>query len=119
MLNQIVILEPYEEYLSTLIDTLSLNHTSVQGNTLIMERYGKEKYYIEITYGKNGIYSNFIVKDLDNKSFYKVIVYNTEWIVFAILIGFFFIIATIITYGIYRRSKRIKKFKAQLHNLSF
>ncbi|MFX1574862.1 MAG: hypothetical protein ACFFB0_19160 [Promethearchaeota archaeon] len=118
MLNQIVILEPYEEYLSSLIDNLSLNHTSVQGNTLSMERFGIEKYYIELTYGKNGFYSHFIVKDLDNKVFYKVIVYNTERSVFSILIGFSSGIVTIIAYAIYRRSKRMKKFRAQLHNLS-
>ncbi len=76
---------PKNEYLNTFISTIGCKNTTIQGNTLVLQRYGEKNYIIEVTYGVHGLVDYIVVKDAEGYVFYKITSFYPKTVVNIIL----------------------------------
>jgi len=84
-LNGLAVGSPQSGYLAELVNELGCQDASSIGNTLIFNRVGVTNYTVEISYGKKGTISTFIVKDISEDIIFQITSTNEEWIFFLIL----------------------------------
>ncbi|MFW9820005.1 MAG: hypothetical protein ACFFE5_10380, partial [Candidatus Thorarchaeota archaeon] len=77
---------PKNQYLSSFINAVGCINATIQGNSLILQRYGEKSYSVEATYKTQGFLDNIIVKDSEGYIFYKISSLYPK-VIFYILIG--------------------------------
>ncbi len=102
---------PFNEYLNALINALNVQNTTINQNTIVIERYGVTNYTVEVSYGSKGTLSTFVVKDVSGQIIYQITSYNTEWIFFTILLTIGISFAGIVSYMLFRKFKLNKSRK--------
>ncbi|MFX1497082.1 MAG: hypothetical protein ACFFBH_06125 [Promethearchaeota archaeon] len=107
-LNGLAIAEPQEGYLTNLVNGLGCENASVNGKTLIFDRYGIANYTVEISYGTEGLISTFTVKDSSDDIIFKFVSTDSNWLFYMILIIVAVIIVVLAAFLIIRHRK-IKK----------
>ncbi|NHJ22038.1 MAG: hypothetical protein EAX91_13910, partial [Candidatus Lokiarchaeota archaeon] len=85
-LHGLAIADPQTDYLETLVSELGCENATINGSTLIIERYGLTNYTVEISYGTKGMMSSFTVKDLGGNIIYQITSSNSDWLFYLILI---------------------------------
>jgi hypothetical protein len=97
---------PISTYMQALVDTLSCENASYNGNTLIIERTGELNYTVEITYGAQGTLTSFVVKNDAATVIYRFVsLGNTNWIVYTVAGVIIACFSGLIIYLIYRKKK--------------
>jgi hypothetical protein len=111
VLNELVIASPINNYLNELIYSLGCENTSVQGNSLILNRTGVKNYQIKIIFNAQGLIDNFTVTTANGILIFKI----TSWYPADIVIYIFWdiMIGLVALMGItfWRWRKRTKFFK--------
>ncbi|MFX0007954.1 MAG: hypothetical protein ACFFA7_06760 [Promethearchaeota archaeon] len=102
---------PKNQYISSFINAVGCINATIQGNSLILQRYGEKSYSVEATYKTQGFLDNIIVKDSEGYIFYKISSLYPK-VIFYILIGIISIsILGVVTVLIIRKYKLEKYFK--------
>lgn len=112
--SQMAIMDPINTYLTKMVNNLSNENVSSSGNILKLELSGEKNYSVQITFGNTGLQSSISFQDKDGDTFYKIITYETEWIVWLIVGIFGVSIICVVGYVIYRYRKRQKEFQESL-----
>jgi len=117
IISRIAVAAPINDYLTTMIEVLNCTNTTVRGNTLIFKKHGVQNYTVEVTYGRYGTVSSFIIKDLDNHIIYKIESFYPSDL-FLLIIGIIIAILTaIIIYITLRKRKQLNLHKLSIEEL--
>ena len=78
---------PFDTYLTTLVNELGCENATVNENTLIMDRLGETKYSVEVTYGTLGTQTSFVVKNEDGITIFEVTSTGNTILVFYVILA--------------------------------
>ncbi len=108
VLNGFSIASPFESYLTTVVDELGCQNSTVDGNVLTLDRLGETLYSIDVTYGTKGTQTTFDVKNAENKVIFEVISTGNNVIIFYVIfiIMIIFTVALVSSIIIIRKIKR-------------
>ncbi len=85
ILDRYMMVNPINNYLTEVINTLECDNVSVNENKISFMRFGEKAYIMEFTYNSRGLLDNVIVKNNDNKLIYKITSTNLKFVVYIII----------------------------------
>jgi hypothetical protein len=78
---------PFDTYLTTVVEELGCENATVNGNKLTLDRIGESKYSIEVTYGTQGTHTSFVVKNEGGITIFEVVSKGNNIFVFYVTLG--------------------------------
>ena len=110
IINRFAIGKPINDYLTTLINVFNCTNIILQDNILILQKNGRENYFIELSYNPQGIIETLIIKNSEGYIFYKITSSYPQTIFYVILGTIvFFIFGLAITIIILKKTIRKKR----------
>ncbi|MFX1339321.1 MAG: hypothetical protein ACFFDK_11985 [Promethearchaeota archaeon] len=103
--NIFTIARPFNSYLTTLIEKLNCDDVKIKENTLILDRKGVEDYTVEVTFNDQGILSDLVIKNNQERVIYEISLDNTNMVVLIASGVIAASVAGILTVLIIRRKK--------------
>ena len=115
ILDRFVMVNPFNNYLTEVINALECENVSVHENKITFMRFGEKAYIMEFTYNSQGSLDTVIVKNNDNNLIYKITSTNLKFVVYIIIGISSGAILGLIGFSFYRKRRLTFLLKSNLY----